>query len=464
MIDSDADLLQRHIVPEIVPDDWIQEVEECAASPSVTFVTGASLSGTSHFARRLLNRYLTGHGKNAKPLDSVYYLDLDPGNPTYTPHGQVSLVLVRQVNIGPSFVYSSTIPHSNSTDTIVRAHAVPFRWRPDCLDHFVSCAEDLMHTCSRLRQHDHSTPLIINTPDWLYCKSFSSLVCLLSRTTPQRLVHLTDLETIDEAEAAKLDSLEAIARKGRMTFSQISLLQNLGETSHTSADLRSMQMLSYFHCIGRKSTQSSHDTYNSKTISCTAPVEFCYEQTQTSNQAFVGFQLLTEWVDPSQILTALNGSIIQIVETEDESIQQQLGALPRTTKTRIPYFKKMPSGSVEPLDPKTSSLVCTALLRGLDLDRKVVQLIVPKTHKRLIHSLKPDKTVFVFGYCEHPDWAYTEDAYYYPPGQSNEGSIPVNQIESGSQELAPWVAPASMIEDMGYLNVPRRIRRFHGGG
>lgn len=444
--------------PELVPEDWIRQIEECTGSSS-TLVVGPPSSGKSMFAKRLLNRYLTGLGKIAQAVPSVYFLDLDAHNPAYSPHGQISLVTVREVDLGPPFTHPSIMTTVPGECEVVRAHAVPIQTASGYQDHFLSCVDDLVQTYASLRHQHPSTPLIINTPGWLYMTSYNHLLRLVSLIKPQQLVHLADLQSIDEKHAENLNALDAAARKHGISAVHISSQTNSNTPSRTDAELRSMYMLSYFHCTGITDTNPPQRTYNRRPLSHSKPWELCYEASKELSQNFVGFLMLSDWSEPSQLFTILNGSIVNIVETHDATIQQQYGTLPRTKNSRIPYFEKSSSGRVEPLDPKTSRLICTALLRGFDVNKRIAQLVIPKTHEALMHSLAPDKTVLVFGCCEHPEWAYSEDAYYEMSQQATNWQME-EKIVSEGLALSPWVTKATAIEEMGYMNTPRRVRKF----
>jgi polynucleotide 5'-hydroxyl-kinase GRC3/NOL9 len=390
----------------------------------------------------------------------VYFLDLDPEHPEYSPHGQISLTLVREINLGPSYTHPTSIPGSSGGNETIRSHAIPLGNFANFQEYFISCLENLYHTYTELQERNPSIPLIINIPGWVYTTSFNILLRMLSRATPQRLVHLRDLDTIDEERAIKFHNLNSEAARNRISVREISAHKSLIAPLRTEDELRSMQMLSYFHCTGQVTElETARFDYDYKPLSNMTPWEFHYKETENSNQTFVGFLNLAEWVEPRHLFTALNGSIIQIIETEDENVQDLFGELPRTNKYRIPYFDKGPNEAVEPLDPQSSRLVCTALLRGWDPENRVAQLLVPKTHEVLLHGLKPEKTVLVFGCCDTPEWAFTEDAYYNAAERKMDGEAG-DQLVCGDVELPPWVARDEEVKSMGYLNAVRRIRKY----
>jgi polynucleotide 5'-hydroxyl-kinase GRC3/NOL9 len=170
-------------------------------------------------------------------------------------------------------------------------------------------------------------------------------------------------------------------------------------------------------------------------------------------QDLVGFISYKEPVKPSSLIHALNGSVVQIIQSSSARIPSPYTALPRTGKLQIPYFaESSTTGMVDALDPRTSKLVCTALIRGFDPERKIVQVLVSKVCEDLLHDLVPERTIFVAGCCDAPEWAYMEDAYVMQNG--NEGLTAV------TKDLPLWVEKESVMDDMGYLNTLRRVRKF----
>lgn len=446
MTDSDADPLARPLISESCPEDWLRAVEDCATDPSVVVAVGAPTSGKSTFVRRLLNRYLTGQGKAARSLPAVCYLDLDPSRPEYTPHGQISLVVVRSLNLGPSFMHPTT-PLSQSGSVInetIRSHCVPSNLA-NYHDYFRACAEDLFLAYSALRSRDPLLPLIVNTAGSLYMSDFSLLTTLLARFKPHHAVHLGDTRAIDVEQATKLHSLQTIVSQYRGTVHEVTAYIPAPRSMKTESELRAMHMQSYFHLTKAKSDEP---TWNSTSMSELVPWEFCFDNTDKRMQDFVGFATYSEPVDSASLLPSLNGSIVQIVESASSAIPTPYTALSRTKRYRIPHFDKSDrTGMVELLDPRTSKMVCTALVRGFDLERRTVQVLVPVSHESLLYNLSPERTVLVSGCCDPPEWAYLEDVYSA-------------KRVSGSTVFAPWVEDAARVEQMGYLSTVRRVRKF----
>ncbi|KAL1601784.1 Polynucleotide 5'-hydroxyl-kinase grc3 [Paraconiothyrium brasiliense] len=156
--ESDDDPLKRALVPELTPEDWLRTIDDISATASATFLVGSSICGKSTFAKRLLNRYVTGFGKTTKPFPAVCYLDLDPSSPEYTTHGQISLTIVRELNLGPGFTHPAAVNHINGNETIA-AHAIPHHDLTNYEAYFSTCAEHLFQTYQNLRLDDPLTKI-----------------------------------------------------------------------------------------------------------------------------------------------------------------------------------------------------------------------------------------------------------------------------------------------------------------
>jgi polynucleotide 5'-hydroxyl-kinase GRC3/NOL9 len=386
----------------------------------------------------------------------VCYLDLDPSKPEYTPHGQISLSVIKSLNLGPNFMHPVTAAYTSESQAnkTIRAHSMPTNLANHG-QYYRACAEDLFLAYKSLQAQNPLTPLIINTSGSVYTSDFDLLTALLSRFRPHHAVYLSDARTIDTEYATRLQSLQAIVSQYRGTFHEISAQAPAPFPQRTDTDLRAMQMQSYFHVSKANDSGTKPSTWSQIPISNLVPWEFCYEETEERVQDFVGFAMYSEPAEPASLLQSLNGSVVQIVESTSSAIPTPYIDLSRTAKYRLPYFPSSErTGMVEPLDPRTSKVVCTALVRGFDLERKVVQLLVPKTHESSLYHLSPERTVFVGGCCDPPEWAYVEDAYIASNLAGRKDSMAID-VES-----TPWVEVRAQLDDMGYLNTVRRVRKF----
>jgi polynucleotide 5'-hydroxyl-kinase GRC3/NOL9 len=458
--DSDSDPLSRPLRAEVIPEDWLRATEDCTSSPSITIVTGSPSSGKSTFARRLVNRSLTGLGKNAPSVPAVCYMDLDPKRQEYAPGGQVSLVIIRDVNLSPSFTHPSILPESEhaTRNEIIRSHPIPMNFA-NYSEYYQSCVEDLFLAYRNLCSCDPSLPLVIDTPGFLYTSHFDIMNKLLTRLKPHNIVHLGDTQACDTETTARLHLLQTTASQYRSTIQEITAQKPQSIPLRTDAELSAMQMQSYFHLKASSSNPSQPQiiSWTIDPLSRLIPWEFCYEETSERTQDIVGFAAYSEPTEPVSLVHALNGSIIHIIQSTSSVIPTPYTSLPRTGKYHIPYFPESErTGMVESLDPRTTRLVCTAMIRGVDLKRRVVQVLVPKTHEDMLYKLAPERTVFIGGCCNVPEWAFVEDAHAKEGLESHEHPTLATDIG----DKLPWVENEGTMEEMGYLNTVRRVRKF----
>jgi polynucleotide 5'-hydroxyl-kinase GRC3/NOL9 len=385
----------------------------------------------------------------------VCYLDLDPEKPEYTPPGQVSLVVVESLNLGPNFTHPVTPSSSlgKKANKTIRSHCVPTNLA-NYRDYYRSCAEDLFLAYKALQSQDLLLPLVVNTPGSLYSSDIDLLTGLLIRFKPHHTVHLSDTRAIDTDIATKLHSLQIIVSQYHGTIHEITAQSPAPLPMRTNLELKAMQMQSYFHLMKTKTSEPGIPKWTPSPTSNLLPWEFCYGETDERRQDFVGFAMYSEPVEPASLVQSLNGSIVQIVESTSSAIPTPYVALPRTNNYRVPYFEKSNhTGMVEPLDPKTSNLLCTALVRGFDPEKRVVQLLVPNTHESMLYNLSPERTVLVGGCCETPEWAYLEKWY------ATNGAIYAESVLDNTSCM-PWVEEKARMNEMGYLNTARRVRKF----
>lgn len=396
-------------------------------------------------------------GKSKPGVSAVCFLDLDCSKPEYSPPGQISLVVVRQLNLTPNFADPTTAPPQPGVDQneMVRSHVIPTEL-VNYEDYYRECVEDLYLAYKNLYSRDSSLPLLVNTSSFLYTTHFSLTEQLLARFKPQNIVHLGDVRVIDTSTAEKLHALQTSCKKHRSTLHEITAQAPSPSPLRSETELRAMHMQSYFH-LSTPPT-ASLPSWTSAPLSTHLPWEFSYLSTPTRAQDFVGFLPLTEPLPPSSLIHYLSGSIIHILQSSSSQIPSPYTALPRTPKSKIPYFaadKKL--GYTAPLDPRTTRVVCAALVRGIDPERGVIQVLVPPALEPLLADLKPERTVFAVGCADAPGWAYVEDAYL---GQYEEE---IGERKVGDVEMGVWVEQEDTLDGMGYLGTVRRVRKFITG-
>ncbi|KAL5395964.1 hypothetical protein PMIN04_006414 [Paraphaeosphaeria minitans] len=463
VMESDDDPLARPLVPEQAPEDWLRSIDDISTASSTTFIVGGPACGKSTFAKRLLNRYLTGFGKTAKSVPAVCYLDLDPSSPEYTPHGQISITIVRELNLGPAFTHPTTIPDRPGSNTTIAAHVLPHQDLTNYEDHFTACATHLFQTYRNLRVDAPTLPLIINTPGFLYTAHFPLITALLNATKPSHIVHLYAKPSMPPATAENLHTLTLLARKASATLHELSAQHAVIPAPRTPPELRAMHMTSYFHLVSL-SASSSQPIYTPAPLTTLTPWTLAYTPSPSQTQDILALLPLHDQHVPARtLLTALNGSILHVVRTTSAPVAPPR----RTPQTDIPYYEPDPETHLPPLlRPAATHTVCTALLVGVDPRAHHLHVLVPAPFEHRLFGLEAETTVLVAGCADTPEWAYVEGAYAGVAQRRRElgsrAQLAGVEVLGEGVERGPWVVDGKVVEGMGYAGAVRRVRRFLG--
>ncbi|KAF2129958.1 hypothetical protein P153DRAFT_339313 [Dothidotthia symphoricarpi CBS 119687] len=433
---SSSDPLQRPLTPEQTPEEHLRAIETISSSPSpcTTLIAGPASTGKSTFARRLTNRYLTGLGKNALPVPALCYLDLDAAKPEYTPPGQISLIVVRALNLGPGFTHPLTRVAGGKAkgdvdvNETVRAHPIPADLA-NYEDYFRQCIEDLFLACKTLQAGDPSLPLVINTPGSMHTSRI--LADLVSRAKPHHIVRFTYPVTSQPPLPLPLPTPHT-------TTHTLPPVPPSTPQLRTPSHLSTMHTQSAFH-----TTSTSPQTWSPTPLSALPPYTFHYTPTLTHAPSLSALLPLTPHPIPSSsIIHALNGALIHLLLTSPPSPS----TLQYTPKSQIPFFPPDATGVVPALDPRGCRLLCVGLVVGVEPGEGAVRVFVPRGVEGVLEELgRGGMVVGVLGCGGVGEWAVLEGV----DGEGDrEGEMPV------------WVQRRGVVEGMGYLNCVRRVRKF----
>ncbi|KAF4450112.1 polynucleotide 5'-hydroxyl-kinase GRC3 [Fusarium austroafricanum] len=425
LIHTSEDAPKKCIIQDLVsPPAWNKKLSSLITTsrkkPSLsTFICGPKSSGKSTFSRLLLNRLLTDPSQSQTPR-CVVILDLDPGQPEYTPPGTLSLVAVTKPNLGTPFTHPGVKePGSN----IVRCHSIasmtPASDPDDPEDLYLKCVDDLFDTYSK---NFAGIPLIINTPGWILGTGFKLLTTLIERMKPEEVLYMSEdgpPETVDGLRAAT-----------ETTFTELPS-QPSEFTSRTAAHLRAMQTMSYFHLqdLTSKTPEQSDIPprlkWNSSPLSVRSPLLVQYS---SSKRGILGLMSYDFQCPPELLADTVSGMVLAAVEIEDakafsrftqggNSADAVSGTSELVSKSPegIPFIPIIPNfddpGAVF-LDPQYSRTIGFVLLRGIDTKSQTLQLIspIPLEDLKRIKSQGRD-IVLLYGKFDSPSWAYAEELY-----------------------------------------------------
>lgn len=362
-------------------------------------------------------------------------LDLDPGQPEYSPPGVISLCKISSPNLSPSFCHPTLAP----TEGQVRAHAIANVTPGLDPEHFVECALDLFH---RYQQSpDAGCPLVINTPGWIQGTGLDILTELINSIKPTEVIYMSQdgpEETVDTLQSA-CNSPPAVPFSALPSQPPTDM-----PSSRTSLHLRTMQTMSYFHLLQTQPLPS----WDPNPLTELRPWRVRYAG---RNRGILGILCYDHQPAPELLAEAINGTILALVKLESRtalrdllppeychgrSQDDQTETTTTTTTTEqsqnadatVTFHEKretddpkqkiplIPNPRGRTLDPRHSHLLSLVLVRGIDTARGELQLLTPPAltagdAAADFAGLRGEEVVLVAGRFDTPTWAYTEDLY-----------------------------------------------------
>lgn len=381
---SSDDPLQRFLAALEVDDETKRVLSRLSASldsndnaPRIMAI-GAKSSGKSTLNRLLCNMIVTRPGKQR-----CFYLDLDPGQPEFGPPGQVSLVEVTAPLLGPAFTHLASI--ESKAFRLIRSHTLGATSFKDDPDHYINCALDLA------KRIPMDTSAVVNSCGWVSGLGAAVILDIVAYTGITDSVALGQLDSDLEHRLKLRTTLQQLPRRqGRVS-------------ARTPAELRAMQAMAYFHQRGKSSKAGL--SWDCRSISRMRPWVVSYSGENSGIEAVLSYGQAPQ---PEFLSEVLDGSLVAIVAHDPNLFDA--AAVERTAVEDLPYIMSKQDGFSFPLDPQQSKCLGLALVRGIDVQNKKLQLVTPLP-ERQIAGLIERKVILVRGGFDSPEWAYLEDLY-----------------------------------------------------
>lgn len=278
-------------------------------------VCGLKGTGKSTFCRILANTMLSNRvnsntvsygfaRRDYLGAKGIAFLDLDPGQPEYSPPGEVTLMYMRRFNLGVP--YAHPIIGISEPNSLIRAHHIGAVSANDDPRHYQRCVLDLFRHYQHLLSKDPSCPLVINCSGWVTASGLEVLVGLIEKMAPSNIVYTRE----KRSEVAAILS-EAAAKVGA-DFQPL-MSHQPPTLTRTASDLRMMQALSYFHIDEPEGINLGWDRAPLNEV---APLTVRYSG---ASQDIFAIMILGQEQDPELYRYIFEGSVVGVVVLEDDT-------------------------------------------------------------------------------------------------------------------------------------------------
>ncbi|KAF1988208.1 hypothetical protein K402DRAFT_462103 [Aulographum hederae CBS 113979] len=418
------DPLQRIFAP-LRTSSWEDAIDKIVASGNspITLICGPQNCGKNTFARVLTNVLLSKRSTRTASVDSnvVLYLDLDPSLPEYTPHGQISLMMLKDFNLGPSYCHPA-MASDGSPNTLIRAHTVELDCHFNDVEHYEACAVNLLQTYHKMIsskwpegvKKPSSFPLIINCPSSQIGSRNDATMILVEKLKTTHIVSLRKMSESHPSESSLDLFLKSFADKTpSVALLEVPFQPFIHRKIRTIPELRDVAMLSYFH--SRQLPDGSF-AWNTTPVTATKPYLLPYAS-EAEGAAFKGVAVLGDPFNMALLPLLLDVSLVSFVVIEDESLAKSIHVTtdPYHNVTFIAsnnnYSTAADGTTVMPFDPSISRTVCIGFIRAIDKRNKQFHVLIPHfSVTELKYILPKENTFLVYGALKTPNWAILEDA------------------------------------------------------
>lgn len=356
-----------------IPKSWeeiLRGVEKTTdtenTAPPVILLSGGKSVGKSSLSRILTNQLLT-----AETYPRIYYLDVDPGQPSFTPPGFLSLHTLNRPILGPPF----TSPHLPKT--LITAHHIGYTSPREDPSAYIRAILALLSDYRSAALTDPG-PLLINSAGWVKSLGLELLQEIIQAS------HATDVIYITSALSHSIPIMDVLPQKNPPRMHVLESCATSESPRFTAADLRTLQTSSFMHY--------SPDTLRwvVKPLAEIQPWRLPYAG---EHPAIDGVSLLHEEdLSPTELLTAIDGTLVAIVEVDNDEESINEAAKTILTPEGLPYLSTPPA-------PERSRAVGMALVKGVDVEKREIW-VVATLSANAAEELRGKRTVLVRGRLE----------------------------------------------------------------
>ncbi|KAF3911621.1 hypothetical protein AA313_de0201195 [Arthrobotrys entomopaga] len=398
-----------------IPPSWqsaITSLSSTKQSPKSIFIVGGKSVGKSTFSRYLLNNITTSQSSSR----AIVYLDLDPGQPSFTPPCMLSLHRITSPVVSPSFAaFTST--------EIIKQHHIGYTSPREDPKYYLRCARDLVHEYRRLVEGGEKLTLVVNTCGWIKGMGRELLQELVLICEPTDMAGLGDVdgvfaEIIPQAAVKNVRKhiLEAAAAVSNSNSSNGTSIKNGGgnaqqqQQQFTPADLRMLQTIAYFHHLPKKPAAAAAQTVSfdfENHLTAVPPLLAGYKG---AGKVIDGITVLDADITAEYAFTAINATIVAINlvkgDEKEHPVVEYLEGVYGSDDNVVPYIpSRQFDGTSGVLPTETTFTIGLAIVRGVDEERGQLQLLTPVSDGELNRWIEEGyRIVLTRGRDEMPVW------------------------------------------------------------
>lgn len=471
---SSDDPLNRPLRPLHLEKKWSTTIKSLSrrAHSLRALICGPKGAGKSTFGRYLLNHLLTpAPDGTSDKLDGIAFLDLDPGQPEFAPMGNIYLAHLREPCFGPPFSHPNL--DNSRYGKIVRCHHIGATSPKEDPDNYALAIMNLLDQYRTLTATYPQCPLIINFPGWIFGLGLEVATWIIRSTGLSDVVYMSE-----KGPTEVIEPLGQAASEAGVTLTTLPS-QPVDMVTRSSAQLRSMQMQSYFHMTQSEGLLDAF--WNESPLIHSKPIYVSYSGAQPGISGIMVLgnhyspQVLRDIIDCSTVAVVAvenasaipgyseteakpNGDIHTEEEPTDAMIEdrsvdneesnadepsasqsnQRVKDLLNESITRCPNsglpYLFWGAGSSTPLDPKASRSLGLAFVRSIDVSSQRLELISPIPSSSIRDAINQGHSlVLVRGMIDSPDWAFSEE-YYAARNAEQDFTTQISQSKKNKAE------------------------------
>ncbi|GES98790.1 AAA family ATPase Grc3 [Rhizophagus clarus] len=424
-----------------IPHSWENSVNQLVADildftlPPISITSGHKNVGKSTFSRYLVNNLL-----NVCP--KVAYIESDVGQSEFTPCGLVSLNILDSPIFGPPFTHIQQ-PY--------RSYFIGHNSPRDDPDYYLECLRELITVYRRdiacgpeygmYGDEQIRIPLIINTHGWSKGMGYDLYLHIISFAKPTHIFQFYSA-TITNKNLPPLP--EYIVSPNDQEPPKVSFIETIDtpgpSNKYSASDRRILSLFSYFYSTSAMAIKQENVKWWAFDQPLVRRVPWCLDWRKGLTK---GIFMLSGEVPLSQLLYALNGSIVGLIGDIDnsctiEQVDEEMNESKEEGSQIIPNYFPCPDFS--PPSPTECTCLGLAIIRSIDPTSHTFHILTPLPSMVLFKT-----NTIVKGTLELPVWLMLD--------HTKNSSLGVHGIQ--------WKrAPYMSIESGGGVgNAAQKIRR-----